>query len=550
MFYPTGGLYTIQDITEQRAPIMEVLALKSEYVPDTFNMLLWQEQAARYLKYWNWFNGTELSAVRIKSKDPKKDILKYPLGINTIRNFARKHASVLLGEEMNDSPQPLVMTVCSPKPRLDGEDSSSEEDKKLSRTLQNVVNTVWTDSRGRAMQMEAATLSQVLGGYAFQINWVPWRKNELQIPITVKGIMPDFFLPVWATSDDYWDLLEAFVIYRIPGTVAKQKYGSAMGPMGWSTYCEHWTKETYSIMVDGKFVTSSFSGKMVTYNKIENPFKFVPFVYIPHLREGGFFGHSHVEDIEGLTRELNARSADIGDSIRETVHRERFARDLPELPTLVELPTGRTAVDLGSANPVTKASPDIFSLDPPTLPQGLTDFPEFLWRQLLREGHMSSIAFGEDEGSQRSALTLAFRMWPLTAHIRAERTNWTDGLNEIARKIVKMAQIKQADIPALQSVKVPEDFQARFNLSQDWKPMIPRDREQIVNETVLRNQADLQPPQDAIKILDGSEFVDEKMTQIREWMEFKAKLNQKPEISETDPKTLVAEPIAASGVEE
>jgi len=543
---PGYGFYSIQGINEKRAPITHAIVnVNTEHVPNSFNMALWQEQAARYHKYWSWFDGTLLSETRSQSTDGE-DILKYPLGINPIRNFARKHATVLMGEETFDSPHPLVKTKVSPKPLLAKDQEFTKDDKILAQLAQNIINTVWVDSKGRGKQVENATLSQFLGGCVFQLSWMPQKSDEMQIPIMIKNIMPDFFLPVW-TSDDYWNLLEAFVVYRIPARVAELEYGfERSNKMGWVTYCEHWTKKQYSLYLNGEPIKSDFAGKEITYDQQENPFGFVPFVYIPHLREGTFWGHGHVEDVEGLVKELNARYADIGDAIRDSVHRKRYTRDLSSDPRTRKIDVDTMAVDIGMTNITTKAKPDIWTEDPPQLSEGVVTLPESLWKQTMREGNIGDIAFGEDEGSQRSALTLAFRMWPITSHSRIERTFWTDGLNTIAKFILKMVQIKTLQIPFMKKLEleIPDDFLLRLSFSQDWLPQIPRDREQLISEIILRSQSGLLSAETALKMFGDVEYVEEEIKLIKEWLAFKASLSMvdKDKVDDSNPPTEVVAP--------
>jgi len=520
--------YTIQNIDNKRAPTESaIINVNSEHVPSSFNMALWQEQSARYYKYWSWFDGTILSEKRSTTTDGD-DVLKYPLGINPIRDFARKHASVLMGEETFDTPHPLVKTIINPKPLLAEDNEFEDEDKVLARLAQNIVNTVWVDSKGRGKQAENAVLSQFLGGCVFQISWRPELMKEMQIPIMIKTIMPDFFLPVWK-SDDYWDLLEAYVVYRVPAQVAALEYGfDISNKMGWVTYCEHWTKDKYSIYLNGSPITMKVDEKDKKYDGLDNPFGFVPFVYIPHLREGTFWGHGHVEDIEGLVKELNARFADIGDAIRDSVHRKRYVTDLTSNPRVRKIDSDTMATDLGNTNITTKAVPKIWSEESPQLSESVATLPETLWKQTMRSGNIGDIAYGEDEGSQRSALTLAFRMWPITSHSRMERTFWTDGLNTVAKFILKMVQIKGNVIPHMKkhNLKIPDDFLMRLQFSQDWLPQIPRDREQLISEIILRSQSGLLSAETALNMFGDIEYVEEEIKRIREWLTFKASLEQ------------------------
>lgn len=535
-YYPG---YTTQTIDNKRdnAAQQAIIKLREGDVPLHFPFELWGQQQSRYVEYWNWFTGFTLSEVRAYTAD-NKPVMKYPLGINPVRNFSRKHAAILLGEESYESPDPMVKTVIRPrnpvkqsevdvddKPDKKKSSTFSVEDRQLALTCQNIINEVWSNSYGRSIQIENATLSQFLGGCVFQVAWEPQKEDEKTIPITIKNIIPDFFMPVWS-DDDYFDLIEAFVVYKIPTTVAYEKYGFGDGinRVGWATYCEHWTKNTYSIWINGKAITSDFSGVTLTYENVPNPFGFVPFVYIPHVREGSFWGNSIVEDMRGLVKEFNARYADLGDSVRDSVHRKRYGRDLTRDPKDRKIGKDTWVTDLGTTNPSTKAKPEVFAEDPPVIPMGMADLTKNLWLQLLREGQIGDVAFGEDEGSQRSALTLAFRMWPTTSHARTERAGWTDGLNQIAKMILKMVYIKQADI---ESVSLPKGFLKRLSFTQDWKPMIPRDREQMVAEIIARFQTGLLSPQRALRLFGDVEYIEEELELIQEWLSFKSSLDVK-----------------------
>jgi len=55
-----------------------------------------------------------------------------------------------------------------------------------------------------------------------------------------------------------------------------------------------------------------------------------------------------------------------------------------------------------------------------------------------REVSVPAVAYGEDEGSQRSSLTLVTRMWPLVSHVKMERSFWTTGLHVLNNMILKM----------------------------------------------------------------------------------------------------------------
>jgi hypothetical protein len=486
----------------------------------------------KYLHYWWWFRGAYLAEEKGRTEDGER-VLRFPLGINAVRNFSRKHAAILLGEENIDSTNPFIKTIAKPKLPLNGDDAT-EEDKRLAKLFENIVNEVWSASGGRSLQLENAILSQFLGGCVFRLSWEPENK-ELTIPIKIRIVYPDFFMPVWS-SRNYWELLEAFVVYRIPGITAKLEYGYETSAHH-VTYMEHWTPQRYTFMIDGEPIGTK-------YDKLENPFGFVPFCYIPHLKEGGNYGSSIVEDIEGLVREYNSRLADTGDAVQENVHRRRNGFNLPS--TIKSRQVGDISIlDLGRESPAQKNPPTINTENPPVMSPELTKFSkEQIWPQLLREGSLGDISFGEDEGSQRSALTLAFRMYPSTSHGRMERALWTEGMITIAKMIGKMVSQKQSALKSLGSdINLPKEFLRRVQIGVDWLPMIPRDREQIVNEIVLRRQSNLASLEHSLEVLGDVRNVNDEAESIRKDMEFAASLTQK---EEQGPDTSINSPVAES----
>jgi len=522
MFNSSFG--TVPSIEERRATVLSAIAAGTDSkFPSGFPSYIWNNQQTRYLEYWAWFNGDLLNERKASQKDSKPS-LKYPLGVNPVRNFSRKGAQLLIGEADLTSSAPLIKTKVKPEPPLYGDGESNDEERKLAVLVENVVNRVWSQSNGSAIQMENAVQIQFLGGCIFQVSYEIDMINDFDIPIKVKNWPADFFLPIWK-ADDPWDLLEAYLVYKMPTASAWAQYGVGEAQtIGWVIYVEHWTKSSYSIYLDGKPLSTTVAGDTVTYQNLPNPFGFVPFVYIPHLREGNFFGPSMVEDIRGLVREFNARSADIGDAIRDTVHRKRWMRNVENKPIGQQLSDQSWVWNLGRTNPSTKADPDIFTEDPIEIPESVASYTEKTWTQLLREGNLSDVAFGAEDRAQRTALSIAFRMFPAISHARAERVFWTTGLNLVARFIVKMV-LKKNLVSGM-----PADVLKRVSITQDWAPFIPVDHESKVNEINLRVATGTMSPQTAMDRMGDIEYIGEEMDRVMEWLQFQAEIGkpQKP----------------------
>lgn len=522
--------------------------MRGSHVNDALPMDLWNERREIYRLGWEWYSGAALAEVKGKTKDGQ-DVLRYPLQISP-RNIFRKHVSFLFGETP-DTPTPLVRTVVVPIPDLDAPgmdiyptaDSSNIDSKRntevqqLASFSQNVMNQIWLQSNGRALQQENGMLSQYMGGSVFQLKYF-WDRKDLLVPISLRRILPQNFFPIWSEDNDF-EILECYVSYRIPGATARRQYGLDTTKQ-WVNYVEYWNKEIYSIYID----SYPLKEKGITYDKRKNPFGIVPFVYIPHLREGQFYGPTHIEDIGGLLKEFNARFADLGMGIKTNIDRTRFIKNVTTDPIKRPMPDGKAAIDLGGGIPG-GAEPEIDWEVPPEYPVAFTQYLDKLWAQLLREGHLNSVAYGEDEGSQRSALTLAFRMWPSTAHARQERTFWTEGINRIWYIAMHMLAVKGWKSPGGQ--KVPIDFMKKIQPYPDWQPQIPRDRESQLNEVVLRKQSGLMSVRKALVDLGDTSDVDRELEEIHQDKLFEAELGTLGAADEGAPQDL-NEPIANTGV--
>ena len=530
---------------ERHASAVSSVTMHKDKLAPNFPTHLYVEQEQRYQIYWNWYNGLPLaeSAGNDENGDP---LLRYPLQINIIRNFARKQAMILFGEA-GDVPTPMIRHAARPKPSFKDEvDEAPQEERNLARLTEGIINEVWMQSYGRTIQMENAVLSQFLGGCYFQIKYDRHAKDN-RIPLRIVPLVPDFVVPIWEPGNPY-KLQEAYIIYRMPYTTAARYFGIEVDNKsagGYAIYTEHWTNETYSIYLDGKPLEETSPERYgisttITYDGRENPFGFVPIVYIPRIREGNFWGSSLVSDLIGLIREYNGRYADAGDAVQRTVHRHWFGRNLNQTPKQRAFAGSQQYTDLGRS-PNDKAPPEIYPEDPPSYSEAMFKLPDALWKEIMRMGFMNDVAYGEDEGSQRSALTLAFRMFPTTSFSRWQRAHWGEGLNVLGGMILDMCRIKGITIAGQQ---VPQNWRHRVDLIIDWFPMIPRDREQLVNEVVLLSQAGRMSMQRALETLGDVDDVPIEIKRIQEERELMQELAQQE--AETD----IESPVATSDVNE
>lgn len=477
--YDINVLPGIEDKRSGQELLVITSAMNERLLPSSFPIQLWVAQSERYLRYWSWFRGDRLEET-IGTTDKGEPIYRYPLKINPIRSFSRKYASLLFGE-VPDTPGPLIKPTVRPKTLVTiGKEDVNNELRDEANWLESVLIEIWQSSNGRALLAENGLLSQFLGGCIFGLQYQPWR-DDLLIPIVVSNIYPDYFLPIWS-KDSYFDLLESHVVYRIPAETVQLEYGFE-GRQPYSIYYEHWTKDKYSIFIDGEPLTVTYNDVRYTYYELDNPFGFVPYVYIPRTREGNFYGSSFVDDVEGLILEYNGRMADLGDAIRKTVHRKWIGKNITTQPKPMKIESGESFINIGQAIPGSSHEPELEPIDAPTWSSGFMEVTNSIWQQLTRESSLGPVVHGEDEGSQRSGLTLSIRMWPSTAVARQQRIFWRDGLSVLHKYMLKMLYV--IDEP-IDGKSVPADVFRRYDLDVDWLPMIPRDREQQVTELLNR----------------------------------------------------------------
>lgn len=479
-----------------------ILSIGENYVPASFPLQKFAERQQIYATYLNAFSGGFL----------KDEDTSYPLEINSFRNFAERIGFVLVGEADENS-EPAVRSVISPK-MIDFLGEERGDIEKGCRLAEQLVSQVWKQSAGRAKQLEAGIVAQYMGGVVMQLLWRDDRP-DLLLPFQVKLLSPDLFMPVF-DGDDYWNLLEGFVIHKITWQEAKIKYNITDAHEGGEyIYIEHWTKEKFTITINGVPIRHEM-GYLI--KDIEHPFGEVPLYYIPAIRVNDYYGISIVDRIEKLAREYNARMADNGDAIYKNINPNVWTSGTTQPAQLRQIKDTANKVvreyyDVGEGSALNKnAKPEVFFEEPPALSDSTLRYVNNVWVEMLRQIGLSNVAFGEDEGSQRSGLTLAFRMWPVTSLTRAQRMHFEVGYSKIAMAIVR-AFINRRESTAIkaffeiypQAPEFVDNFEKRIDIAQDWAPQIPRDRDQMVQEIVTLVAADLIPQVEAMQRLGAKD---------------------------------------------
>lgn len=462
----------------------------------------WNDKVSEYTETRTWFTGEALDQ-QVDFSGKKADL--YPVKVNPISGACMKHAHALFGEFPDDAVGPLL------KFRILADNSEAKESAKAA---EEALARVWWENLGGSLMMENGITSQILGGCIFKASVDPG-KDPKNPKIRIEKIDPAEF---WCIPSDNnpWTLQKAWIIRKITADTALEH--GVVTTADEVYYIETWTPDHYRIQINDQIlgVLDEETQTTVLYDQ-PNPFGFVPMVYIPHQRDFGIWGTSVITNAaKGLVREINARLADIGDATNEETHGVVAIRNVRQSPTIITLQGGLPVINLGSGQSLggKEVEPDMFSVSRNAVTDAMIDNVHELLAHFRREVSVPAVAYGEDEGSQRSSLTLVTRMWPLVSHVKMERSFWTTGLHVLNNMILKMMALKK--IGGI----TQEHLQMR--MKSKWFPILPRDREQLVTEAQIRMTSYLGSPKHMLEMLGDVEDVDEEWEEIEEWVKFQA----------------------------
>jgi hypothetical protein len=422
-------------------------------------------QLDAYRELESWYLGTILN-VEVIDKASGHKFERYPLKINPIRNTCELHATTLIGKpasSIQDGGAPIRF-VCTPE---------TPDDQK--ERIEDALKQVWIDNQGSALFASNAIISQYLGGSVFEAMWLPEDKR-----IRITNPNPKEFIGI-PDGNDYWHLREAWVIKEL-NRIDLVQYGfdPDLKDNRWH-YIEHWKPNEYAASINSHPL--QVGGELAQGS---NPFKLVPFVYIPHIRNWSFYGDALITDsVRGLIRELNLRWADIGDAVSEDSHGYIWFRNVRTNIKLENIGDGKPLYNLGSVTGISgnEANPEMGVVKPTFASEVMIKLGDKLYELYRHEVHHPAVADGMDEGSQRSAETISTRMGPLTDHVEMERMFWTAGLQRFSHILLVMMEEN-----GLYGIKKGD---SDVTVTIQWQPMLGKDRQQLVQEVVARKGVNL-----------------------------------------------------------
>jgi hypothetical protein len=157
----------------------------------------------------------------------------------------------------------------------------------------------------------------------------------------------------------------------------------------------------------------------------------------------------------------------------------------------------------------------MFAIKTQSASEPMLKFGGELYDAYRREVNHPAVADGEDEGSQRSSLTLTTRMWPLVSEAEWERLYWTTGIMEFSKILLTMMAEKGILGVTKEMINAP--------LIVQWQAMLPRDRESLIQELGIRASNDIGSKKHLMSLMGDIQNPDE---------EFQAILDEKKDLQE------------------
>jgi hypothetical protein len=207
------------------------------------------------------------------------------------------------------------------------------------------------------------------------------------------------------------------------------------------------------------------------------------------------------------------RFGDYGDAVNDDSHVPLAMRNVNGSPQVKRIADGIKVLDLGTTANITgsESQPDVFEVHKTRASTSMQQLLNEIIAQYRRDSFVPAVAEGEDEGSQRSALTLATRFWPLTSHVGIERIYFGSGLDVFNSYLLKMMAVK--------GIMGITEAHTKMRMKESWAPMLPRDREAEVQEWAQRAQNNLGSVEHLIEMTRDVDDIAEERERILKWME-------------------------------
>jgi len=443
---------------------------KREKDLEIWNSSDWVRRRKQCRHFRQWYDGLPLQETMDKrNRNTGSKIRRYPLGINLPKLACDIHRDIARGVPRGS--ELLVVKAVVDK----GDDPEQAE------IVENLINNkVWQASQGSAVQQEALLSMNIYGGTVLKLSWEPW-DFDLPYRLAVRLVKnPGYIMPLWDNLNP-WRMLECYLGYEIPASVALARYGIEVQNTSQSVLrLEHWTPTRWCVTIDGQVPTMKWGSKTWKLEG-ENPWGFVPIYYAPHERTTNLFGDSAIEDQEDLTLDLNTNMSDLSDLVRSAHPGILWGSDLgSSLPMRKVLLNGEVmayVLDVGHTKAAQRSAnrPQLNAFPVPDVPDSITGHPRTLLDFWMMVARISPASFGLDDTSSGriTGRAVTGRMWTSVAHATTERINFTTAKTMVDRDIIRATAVQKDALKELGITPLPLDTDRYWDIKQDWWPEVP-----------------------------------------------------------------------------
>lgn len=373
-FDPPGVPPTYFDKTEWQARLMAMRMTQYYYGGDVFREEL--EPAA--------------------GAPDQEGLTRYPLRFNLVAALARLHAYAVTGD-FEENGRASVFQL---EPFDRGKTAPDSDLEILGEWERHY--------RWHTLHMEQVLTQVLFGAAVWHVTEQP-AQTHANLVVGLAAVHPMEFFPVFSPVDGRIE--EALIVRCIPAQAAIRHWNLPLADMGLATYRQWWRPDgTFQVSVNQYVVSEG-----------RRPLRALPFLLMPNglVVSGQKYGPSLADGVTGLQDEINERLRDLGGMIMKEANKPLLLRGTRNEVSLDGSGVALLEADNPEINP-----PDAIQYSLSDAPQYALDMISFL-RDLARDGgHGPGTAWGEDMGSQRSGVSQAARMWPLSS-----TATWTRASN-------------------------------------------------------------------------------------------------------------------------
>jgi len=488
----------------------------------------------RYYLWRSLFDGSALEEKLSSTVDPgegtDQDEYRWPVRFNMIRSYCKLYAALVWGRGKTGAEADDLFDIrVQPDAPIPGRPGPAPA--KMAKDLAAVLNYFW--SHWQHILRPASTIQQWSGGCAVKVAWNPWGPASVY-GVELQTIQPEHFYPIWDPLN-FESLIAAKVKFSVGKAIALENYGLTKEELedfndrDSVPVEEYWDRTKFYVRV-GKGKIGPDRGGIVAKDGLgqplegDNPFRnpltlrgIVPIVYIPRQRVGGFFGDSLAYSLEGLQNEVNKTLADYGDALTRGTHPAFGVSDFHGKvgsEGVIMIPR-HGALNLGKTPPG-RTAPKIHNFPQPAVPPQTPEFTNLLLSLGEQTAGLTPAARGTTVGA-KSQLAMAMEMLPTLNDIDWQRSHWSQGITgkQGIDEIIKTIWYNKQALDF-----VPKVEQTAFWLKEsvEYRPVIPRDRIEVVDEVTRLLTAKAISPWEALERLGDVQDMDLELKRIEAWL--------------------------------